>query len=112
MFRVSKDIPLYERIYGLVRQIPVGKVATYGQIAREASYPRQPRMVGYALHALPNSSGVPWHRVINAQGKISFPRKSGSYNRQKRLLRKEGISFAREVVDLKRFGWLSEARKR
>ncbi len=61
----------YQLIYATVRQIPRGHVATYGQIAELAGLPRQARQVGYALHALPEKTTVPWHRVVNPQGKIS-----------------------------------------
>jgi methylated-DNA-protein-cysteine methyltransferase-like protein len=98
----------YELIWETVRQIPRGKVATYGQVASEAGFPRQPRMVGYALHALPPHSGVPWHRVINAQGRVSFPKNSAAYRKQRRLLNAEGVVFRGEALDLERFGWLSD----
>ena len=98
----------YELIWDIVRQIPKGKVATYGQVAAEAGFPRQPRMVGYALHVLPPHSGVPWHRVINAQGRISFPKDSVSHKKQRRLLKAEGVVFRGEVLDLEQFGWLSD----
>ncbi len=97
----------YEIIWEIVRQIPKGKLATYGQVAAEAGFPGQPRMVGYALHALPHRSGVPWHRVINAQGKISFPKESAAYRKQRRLLKAEGMVFHGETLDLKNYGWLS-----
>ena len=98
----------YELIWDIVRQIPKGKVATYGHVAVEAGFPRQPRMVGYALHALPPHSGVPWHRVINAQGKISLPKDSAAHKKQRRLLKAEGVVFRGEVLDLEQFGWLSD----
>ncbi len=102
----------YEQIWEIVRQIPRGKVATYGQVASEAGFPGQARRVGYALHSLPDSSGVPWHRVINASGRISFPKGSEAYGRQRRLLRKEGIILSKEIIDLNRFGWLSDSYTR
>jgi methylated-DNA-protein-cysteine methyltransferase-like protein len=98
----------YERIWSVVRRIPRGRVATYGQVARIAGLPRQPRMVGYALHALPDevASSVPWQRVINAQGKISLRAFAGSEAVQRKLLEREGVRFdARARVDLERFGW-------
>ena len=102
----------YEIIWETVRLIPKGYVASYGQVAVEAGMPGQARLVGYALHALPPSSGVPWHRVINAQGRISFPPGSSSYIRQKKLLQKEGIVVNGGGIDLKRYGWLERARIR
>ena len=60
-----------ERIYAIVRRIPRGRIASYGQVARLAGLPGHARQVGYALHALPEDSGIPWHRVINARGRTS-----------------------------------------
>jgi len=98
----------YEIIWETVRLIPKGKVASYGQVAAESGLPGQPRLVGYALHALPPSSGVPWHRVINAQGKISFPPGSPAFSRQRHLLRSEGVVLEGGKIDLKRYGWLKK----
>jgi methylated-DNA-protein-cysteine methyltransferase-like protein len=96
---------VYERIYFVIRQIPPGKVATYGQIARivgECS----PRMVGYALAALQPGSDVPWQRVINSQGKISLRIDGIENNVQQQLMEAEGVSFDRDgKTDLQRFGW-------
>jgi len=96
---------LYERIYAAVRQIPVGRVATYGQIARLVGG-CSAQMVGFALAALPNGSDVPWQRVINAKGKIS-PRGIGFGSLiQRTLLEEEGIIFMRdETIDLNTYGW-------
>lgn len=96
---------LYERIYAAVRQIPVGRVATYGQIARLVGG-CSAQMVGFALAALPNGSDVPWQRVINAKGKIS-PRGIGFGSLiQRTLLEEEGIVFMRdEIIDLNTYGW-------
>jgi methylated-DNA-protein-cysteine methyltransferase-like protein len=93
------------QIWEAVRCIPKGKVSTYGGIARLSGNVGQARLVGYALHALPSGSDVPWHRVINSQGRVSFRKKGGSHERQRLLLRKEGIVFEGEKVDLSRFGW-------
>ena len=82
----------WERIYSVVKQIPSGKVATYGQIATLAGYYRQARQVGYALHAVP-SDDIPWHRVINAQGKISLNLEMGGAV-QRKLLEHEGVEFS------------------
>lgn len=81
----------YRRIYAVVRRIPRGRVATYGQVARLAGLPGQARQVGYALSALADDAGVPWHRVINAKGQISR-RKDSSYEKlQRALLKEEGV---------------------
>lgn len=97
----------YQRIYVVVRRIPRGRVATYGQVAALAGLPRQPRLVGYAMHALPNGTMLPWHRVINAQGRVS-PRSGdgdGSLT-QRVLLEREGVRFdASGRVSLARQGW-------
>jgi len=92
----------------VVRRIPRGRVATYGQVARVAGLPRQARLVGYALNALPDGrvTRVPWQRVINAQGRVSARAFAGSEAVQRKLLEREGVVFdARDRVDLERFGW-------
>jgi methylated-DNA-protein-cysteine methyltransferase related protein len=101
-----RDAPVYERIYAVVRQIPAGQVATYGQVAAIVGACTA-RMVGYAMAALENNSGVPWQRVINRQGKVS-PRTGGSGSAQQRqLLEAEGVRFdlAGGRIDFDRFGW-------
>ena len=88
------ETTLFERIYDLVEEIPIGEVATYGQIAFVVSAPT-PRVVGFAMAGLPDGSKVPWHRVINAAGRLS-PRKDGVESaEQRRLLRAEGVLFDR-----------------
>ncbi len=83
----------WETIYRAVRKVPRGRVASYGQIAELAGLEGHARQVGYALHALPDGSGVPWHRVINAKGEIS-PRSAGdSHELQRMLLDAEGVKF-------------------
>jgi len=96
----------YRRIYRVVRRIPRGKVATYGQIALLAGIPRQPRQVGYALHALPGRSDVPWQRVINARGEVSKRSAPGTEGLQRAALESEGVVFdERGRVDLARYQW-------
>ena len=101
------DSDSYQRIYTVVNMIPEGCVATYGQIAELAGLPRQARLVGYALNVLPKGSRIPWHRVINSQGKISLRSEGeGSDNRQMKLLKREKVKFNQQgVVDLKIFRW-------
>ena len=97
---------LYTRIYAIVRRIPRGRVATYGQVAKLADLAGHARQVGYALHALPDSSTVPWHRVVNARGEISLRRFAGADRLQRMLLEEEDVGFdLRGRLDLKRFGW-------
>jgi methylated-DNA-protein-cysteine methyltransferase related protein len=88
------ETPIYARIYAVVRRIPHGRVATYGQIAELAGLPGHARQVGYALHALPDATALPWHRVINASGGISLRRaRIGNEMVQQRLLEDEGVEF-------------------
>lgn len=95
----------YQRIYAVVRRIPEGKVATYGQVAALAGLPGHARQVGYALHAL-NDDEVPWQRVINAQGRISPRSEPGYDGYQRHLLEEEGVVFKLGgAVDLKRYRW-------
>ncbi len=100
-----QDAPVYEQIYAVVRQIPGGQVATYGQIAGIVGGCTA-RMVGYAMAALPFDTDVPWQRVINAQGKVS-PRSGGQGSAlQRQLLEEEGVVFdARNRVDFDQVGW-------
>jgi methylated-DNA-protein-cysteine methyltransferase-like protein len=104
----------WERIYAVVRRIPRGRVATYGQVSALAGFPRAPRLAGYALHALPHGSPLPWHRVVAAGGKLSLARLSleGALTQRLRL-EKEGVRFdPRGRVRLKDHGWSSSRRKR
>ncbi len=106
---MAKEQSRYQQIWDTVKQIPKGKVASSSDIAALTGLPRQQRLVGYALHHLPRNSDVPWQRVINAQGKISFAPESSRHRRQRRLLEKEGIVFDNGKVDLKKYGvmpWL------
>ena len=102
----------HQLIYETVRKIPAGKVATYGEVAQVSGLLHQARLVGYALHNLPPGNDVPWHRVVNALGKVSLSDLDGMYERQIRLLQKEGVVFTNGVVDLGRFGWLRTRRFR
>ncbi|MHB0988491.1 MAG: MGMT family protein [Bellilinea sp.] len=105
MSQPAEKDPTYQQIvYAIVRQIPSGLVASYGQVARIAGGGVSARMVGYALAALPQGSDVPWQRVINVQGKISLP----GFGRavQEDLLREEGVQISPDGrIDLERFGW-------
>ena len=98
---------VFSRILAVVRRIPRGRVATYGQVARLAGLPRHARHVGYALHGLPAASAVPWHRVINASGGISLRgMDTGAADTQRLRLANEGVEFdARGRVVLARHGW-------
>ncbi|MBS61641.1 MGMT family protein [Salinisphaera sp.] len=93
----------YTAVFDVVRRIPCGRVCTYGEIARLIGRPRAARVVGYAMHRCP--PGLPWHRVINAQGRISLPADSTAGLAQRRRLEEEGVALIGGRVDLDRFGW-------
>jgi len=93
-----------QRIWQVVTLIPRGKVATYGDVASQAGLPGAARRVGRALKHLPQGTQIPWHRVLNAQGRISLPTGSASQYTQRERLEAEGVSFkANGAVDLRRF---------
>jgi methylated-DNA-protein-cysteine methyltransferase-like protein len=96
---------LFELIYRVVRRIPPGKVATYGQVARMLGMPRGARTVGWALRALPEGSDVPWQRVVNAKGAISFRPGGYAASVQQALLEEEGVTFEQGHIDLRTYGW-------
>ncbi|MFI5349234.1 MAG: MGMT family protein [Elusimicrobiota bacterium] len=94
------------RIYDVVRRIPRGRVATYGQVAWLAGFPRHARQVGYALQALPDDETAPWQRVVNAQGMISPRAHPYGVLQQRELLEREGVAFdANGRIRLARFQW-------
>ena len=95
-------------ICAVIRGIPKGWVATYGQIAAMAGLPRRARLVGQVLQQLDPTIKIPWHRVVNAKGEVSFTlSRNGSDALQQRLLEKEGVTFdARNRLNLERFRWL------
>lgn len=98
----------FERVYRVVRQIPRGQVASYGQIAALLGHPQAARTVGWALNALRDSDidDVPWQRVINSQGRISISRVDLGADLQRALLEQEGVRFdERDRVDMARYGW-------
>ncbi len=94
-----------ERIWQVVNLIPAGRVASYGQVARLAELPGYARYVGQVMKNLPPGSLLPWHRVANAQGRLSFKAGSPQYQRQKSLLEKEGVVFIKGRFSLSRYGW-------
>lgn len=97
----------FARVYALVRRIPPGRVASYGQVAALLGARHGARAVGWALRALRGdaASGVPWHRVLGAGGRVSLPDAMGG-REQRRRLRAEGVRFRRGAVDLARHGLL------
>lgn len=99
----------YETIYAVVRNIPRGQVATYGQVAELAGYGGKARLVGYALYRVAPEQDIPWQRVVNAKGEISrSPHRYGSDDFQQVLLESEGIQFdSNGRIDLQRYRWRS-----
>ncbi len=96
----------FEQVYRLVRQIPAGKVTSYGAIARMLEHPHAARTVGWALHGLPRGTDVPWHRVINSRGRVSTRFPERGVNLQRALLESEGVEFDEDgYVNWDRFGW-------
>lgn len=93
------DRKLLERIWTEVAAIPRGRVASYGGIARRAGLPRRARLVGHALKVAPASLKLPWHRVLNAQGRISLPAGTKAHRLQRQLLEEEGVSFRNGRVE-------------
>ncbi len=93
------------RVKQLIKTIPHGKVATYGQIATQAGNSRASRQVSWILHSCSKKDGLPWHRVINSKGCISLP-PEGGYEIQKKMLEIEGIAFKENgSIDLNKFRW-------
>lgn len=96
----------YQKIYTVVRRIPRGRVATYGQVAHLAGLPGRARQVGYALHAMASDAAIPWHRVINGRGEISRRAEPGGDEIQRVFLEREGVAFdLRGRVNLARYQW-------
>ena len=95
-------------ICAVIRRIPKGWVATYGQVAAMAGLPRRSRLVGHVLRHLDPATEIPWHRVVNAKGEVSYtPSRNGSDALQQRLLQREGVEFDdRNRFNLERFRWL------
>jgi len=104
----------WERVWAVVRRIPRGRVATYGQVATLAGLPGQARFVGYALAALSDGSGVAWQRVVNASGRVSARRDGGgSEALQAAMLRREGVRFGPDGrIALEKFRWRPRGERR
>jgi methylated-DNA-protein-cysteine methyltransferase-like protein len=95
----------YYKVYGIVEQIPKGKVTTYGAIAEALGMKRSARMVGQALNAVPEDSGIPAQRVINRIGALSGAHHFGGYERMREMLVREGVTFKGELVDMEKHFW-------
>ncbi|WP_010605458.1 MGMT family protein [Pseudoalteromonas maricaloris] len=96
---------LAEKVFTVIGGIPFGKVASYGQIARLAGYPKHARKVGQLLKNLPQGSTLPWYRVVNSQRRISFPQDGSKFQEQKSRLQAEGITFSNSNVIAKHCVW-------
>jgi methylated-DNA-protein-cysteine methyltransferase-like protein len=101
----TADINWYKSVWKVVSEIPSGHVLTYGEVARLSGMPRAARRVSQALRRAPRGLNVPWHRVINAQGEISFPEDSNGWKRQKDKLEEEGVVFLKGKINLDQFGY-------
>lgn len=95
----------FGRVYSVVKLIPKGKVATYGQIAKIIGNARMARQVGWALHTNPNPDEIPCHRVVNRFGGLSSAFAFGGINRQAFLLEEEGVTVIGNTVDLSKYLW-------
>jgi len=94
-----------QRIYAVLAAIPKGVVVSYGQVAELAGLPRAARLVGRTLSALPDDTQLPWHRVVNASGKISMPSNSPGGMQQKHRLELEDVLLVNGRISLKQFRW-------
>lgn len=102
----------YDRVYEFVRAVPAGTVVTYGQVALALGAPAAARAVGYALHFLPGDNDVPWWRVINVRGEVSFKNRGEAADLQRKLLESEGVPFdAAGKTDLGRYRWWPGGRE-
>jgi len=101
----TADVDWYRNVWKVVSEIPSGHVLTYGEVARLAGLPTAARRVSQALRRAPRGLKLPWHRVINSQGKISFPEDSSGWTRQKDKLEEEGVVFLKGKIDLDQFGY-------
>ena len=99
------DVDWYRNVWEVVSEIPSGHVLTYGEVARLAGLPRAARRVSQALRRAPRDMELPWHRVINSQGKISIPEDSSGWKMQKDRLEGEGVVFLNGKVNLDQFGF-------
>lgn len=102
---IEREQQARERIWQVVHSIPRGKVTSYGRVAALAGLPRAARLIGRVLSQLPQDSKLPWHRVINASGRISFPEGSAAFRRQRARLLDEGVVVRGARVDVRACGW-------
>lgn len=100
----------WDPVYRLVKQIPRGRVTTYGALAKALRLPGGARAVGYAMAACPSGRGIPWHRVLGAGGRTRMPEPHASL--QQKLLRSEGIALEGLTIDMKVYGWVPKRNRR
>lgn len=101
----NSEVSKEDKIYTVMANIPLGRVASYGQVAAMAGLAKNARLVGRLLKLMPKDSTIPWHRVINSQGKISFAEGSPQYLKQYQLLQSEGIIFKNGKVNMRIYRW-------
>jgi len=99
----------WDPVYRLIKKIPRGRVTTYGELARKLRLRGGARAVGYAMAACPSGKGIPWHRVVGAEGRLLIPEPHGSL--QRRLLESEGVRVDYARIDMQRFGWSPAAKR-
>ena len=105
MYKFMSEQNTFEKIYEVVKKIPKGNVATYGQVAALAGNRRWARVVGYALHVNPDTKTIPCHRVVTKEGKVSSAFAFGGANRQIELLEEEGVRFQDGHVIMEKYQW-------
>ncbi|MEP7234806.1 MAG: MGMT family protein [Ignavibacteriota bacterium] len=110
--RNSKSESFYQKVYEVVRQIPKGKVTTYGSIAQALGALTSSRLVGYALNSIPQDNNIPAQRVINHAGELSGAHHFGGYERMRWLLESEGVVFKGDKVDLNSHFWDPDERNK
>ncbi|MGH9737378.1 MAG: MGMT family protein [Candidatus Acidiferrales bacterium] len=97
-------------VYKLIKKVPRGRVTTYGELAQKLRLRGGARAVGYAMAACPSGRGIPWHRAVGAGGRLLIPEPHGSL--QRRLLEAEGVEVKFGRIDMNRFGWKPQTRRR
>lgn len=100
----------WDTVYNVVKQVPRGRVTTYGEIARATQLRGGARVAGYAMAATPRGRGIPWHRVVGSGGKLLIREPFGSL--QRKLLESEGVEIRGARVDYKKYGWKPQRRKK
>ncbi len=98
----------WDAVYALVKKIPRGRVTTYGELAKKLQLPGGARVAGYAMAACPNGSGIPWHRVVGAGGRLLIREPYASL--QRKLLETEGVSLTGARVDMKLYAWIAKRK--